>query len=73
MTTEEKIALLEKNLDAIDKALMGKATNDVKSYEINGRRIDKFTPSELMEIYKHFKTQLNSLKRAKKVLTRVKW
>jgi len=69
----EKIALLEERLDTIDTALMGKITTDVKSYEINGRSIDKYTPQELMAIYKHFQTQLTSLKnktRSRKVLTR---
>lgn len=73
MTDEEKITLLEKRLDVIDTALMGKVTTDVKSYEINGRSIDKYSPSELTSIYTHFKTQLEALKnkiRPRKILTR---
>jgi len=73
MTNEEKIALYEERIDAIENVLAGKASVDVKQYEINGRSIEKHSMSELISLVDFFQTKLTKLKmktRPRKVLTR---
>jgi hypothetical protein len=62
MTDTEKILQLEDRIDTIDGVLMGKVSDDIKSYEINGKNIDKYEMSELIKLSDYFKEQLRVLK-----------
>ena len=73
MSDEEKILLYEERIETIESVLMGKASVDVKSYEINGRTIDRYSMGELMELSRFFSDKLATLKsktNPRRVLTR---
>ncbi|MBD3842316.1 MAG: hypothetical protein IE909_10600 [Campylobacterales bacterium] len=73
MTTEEKIALYETNIENIEAVLAGIATNNVEEYKINGRELRKYPIPDLIKLSNHFQNKLTSLKmktRHRKVLTR---
>lgn len=73
MTTEEKIALYETNIENIEAVLAGIATNNVQEYKINGRELKKYSILDLVQLANYFQNKLTSLKmksRPRKVLTR---
>ncbi|MFY4767468.1 hypothetical protein ACOTV5_02420 [Aliarcobacter butzleri] len=73
MTTDEKIALYETNLEKIEAVLAGIADNNVEQYTINGRELKKYSIPDLIKLSTHFQDKLTSLKnkaRPRKVLTR---
>ncbi len=45
-------------------ALEGKADSDVSSYSINGRSLNKFTPSELLEWRDYYRREVQREERA---------
>lgn len=73
MTTEEKIALYETNLEKIEAVLAGITDNNVEQYTINGRELKKYSIPDLIKLSNHFQNKLNSIKQPRKVLTRTKW
>lgn len=73
MTTEEKIALYETNIENIETMLAGIATNNVQEYKINGRELKKYSIPDLVQLSNYFQNKLNSLRRPRKVLNRVAW
>ena len=73
MTTDEKIALYETNIESIEAVLAGIADNNIQQYMINGREIQKYSIPDLIKLSNYFQNKLNALKMKtgpKKVLTR---
>ncbi|MGI9438660.1 MAG: hypothetical protein ACR2OK_03035, partial [Parvibaculales bacterium] len=50
-------------LGKIETILEGKADSDVSSYSINGRSLNKFTPSELLEWRDYYRREVNEIKK----------
>ena len=50
-------------LGKIETILQGKADNDVESYSINGRSLNKFSPNELLEWRDYYKREVAAHKR----------
>lgn len=44
----------KKALDAIDAMLAGRATDGVRGYQINNRRLDRYSVAELLRLRSHF-------------------
>ena len=54
-------------LQKIETILEGKADSDVSSYSINGRSLNKFTPSELLEWRDYYRREVNEIKRQERI------
>tara|TARA_Y100001938_G_scaffold134909_1_gene195924 strand:- start:261 stop:842 length:582 start_codon:yes stop_codon:yes gene_type:complete len=54
-------------LGKIETILEGKADSDVSSYSINGRSLNKFTPSELLEWRDYYRREVNEIKRQERI------
>ena len=48
----------------LEKALSGSADPTVKSYQINNRRIDRYSATELLDLLKYWRTRLAAEKSA---------
>jgi len=73
VTTDEKIALYETNIESIEAVLAGIADNNIQQYMINGREIQKYSIPDLIKLSSYFQNKLNVLKMKtgpKKVVTR---
>lgn len=73
MTTDDKIALYEDNLEKIEAVLSGIGENNIEEYTINGRELKKYSIPDLIKLSNHFQNKLTILKmkkRPRKVLTR---
>jgi hypothetical protein len=54
-------------LGKIETILEGKADSDVSSYSINGRSLNKFTPSELLEWRDYYRREVNEIKKRERI------
>lgn len=73
MTDEEKIALYQDRIATIETVLAGKASDDIKQYEINGKNIERYSMSELISLINYFKGEIATLirkTRPRKIFTR---
>jgi hypothetical protein len=57
----------ETMLAAIKTVLEGRITSDVESYTIGGRQITKIPIPELIKIYNHYQSMVNSEKAAEDI------
>lgn len=56
----EEVARYREIVSKIEKALAGSADPTVKSYQINNRRIDRYSVSELLSLLDYFKKKIAS-------------
>lgn len=54
----------EQMVEKLETVLLGKASNDVLEYEINGRKLSKYPFSEIVKLRNQFKSEVASEKRA---------
>lgn len=51
-------SVAEKTVAMLEKALSGSADPTVKSYQINNRRIDRYSATELLDLLKYWRTRV---------------
>lgn len=57
-------SVAEKTVAMLEKALSGATDPTVKSYQINNRRIDRYSATELLDLLKYWRTRLAAEKSA---------
>lgn len=58
--------MAEKTVAMLEKALSGSADPTVKSYQINNRRIDRYSATELLDLLQYWRKRVAAEKTAER-------
>lgn len=76
MTIDEKIKSYEERVEKIEAVLAGVADHNIQKYIINGREINRYSVSELINLVSYFNDKILNLKAQKsgrKIITRFRF